>query len=150
MTEWHCKNRVSNYADNWQDTPNQGISSRSWTGKTWLFPKGPVDSKRAKIQAVVANARQEKCLLKGVEAAELMMEGIPKESRDFLHAMLSKVEVADHSEARKKVNRDSRVMFEFCCSNTSSLGSVNASKGIAHFRLSRDVTDLPNEEDVKS
>ena len=87
---------------------------------------------------MVANARQEKCLLKGVEAAELMMEGIPKESRDFLHAMLSKVEVADHSEARKKVNRDSRVMFEFCCSNTSSLGSVNASRGTTHFRLSKD------------
>ena len=99
---------------------------------------------------MVASARQEKCLLKGVEAAELMMEGIPKESRDSLHAMLSKVEVADHTEARKKVNRDSRVMFEFCCSNTSSLGSVNASRGITQFRFSKDVADLSNEEDVKS
>ena len=24
VTEWHCKNRVSNYADNWQDTPKSG------------------------------------------------------------------------------------------------------------------------------
>ena len=62
--------------------------------------------------------------------------------------MLSHVDVVDHSPARKKAKNTQPVMFEFC-SKDSTLGQVNMERGINHFRLSKDITDLTNPEDVK-
>ena len=52
----------------------QRICSRSWTGRTWLFPSNKLDERRATIQAAVAHAKSQRFLSRGVEAAELMME----------------------------------------------------------------------------
>ena len=40
--------------------------------------------------------------------------------------------------------------FEFCCSKDSKLGDINESRGVPHFRLHREQTNLENEEDIKS
>ena len=41
-------------------------------------------------------------------------------------------------------------MFEFCCSKNSKLGEINESRGVPHFRLHREQTNLENEEDIES
>ena len=52
-TEWKCKGRWSTYEDDWQHgSPNRRVSSRSWTGVTWFFPKEPVETKIAKVSAM--------------------------------------------------------------------------------------------------
>ena len=52
--------------------------------------------------------------------------------------------------ARKELRTKTKTMFEFCCSSKSSLGAVNADRGIDHFRLSLDMTDLTDPKDVES
>jgi hypothetical protein len=42
-----------------------------------------------------------------------MMEGIPKDQKESLHAMLSQVDTVDHSQARKKAKSNQPTMFEF-------------------------------------
>ena len=151
VTEWRCRNRVSTHQDDWQVNPYQRICSRSWTGRTWFFPSNKLDERRATIQAAVANAKNnQRFLSRGVEAAELMMEGIPKDQKESLHAMLPQVDTVDHSQARKKAKSNQPTMFEFCCSKESTFGYVNVDRGINHFRLTKDITDLINPEDVKS
>ena len=56
-TEWKCRGRWSTYdEDDWRrGSPNRRISSRSWTGVIWFFPKEPVDIKIAKVSAMKAN-----------------------------------------------------------------------------------------------
>lgn len=109
-----------------------------------------MDERRAVIQAADANAKHQNFLVRGAEAAELMMEGIPKDQKESLHAMLSQVDVVDHSQDRKKAKNIQPAMFEFCCSKESTLGYVDMERGINHFRLSKEITDLTNHEDVKS
>ena len=113
-----------------------------------FFPSNKLDERRATIQAAVANAKNQRFLSRGVEAAELMMEGISIDQKESLHAMLSQVETVDHSQARKKAKNHQPTMFEFCCSKESTLGYVNADRGINHFRLSKDITDLTDPQDV--
>ena len=55
ITEWRCKGKVSVHRDNWQETPYQRISSKSWFGKTWFFPKGRVSPDQAQLCAAAAN-----------------------------------------------------------------------------------------------
>ena len=38
-TEWKCRGKTSFYKDDWQVSPHQRISSKSWVGSTWFFPK---------------------------------------------------------------------------------------------------------------
>ena len=149
-TQWCCKNRTSFYADDWQSNPYQRISQRSWTGRTWFYPVHDVDSKRATIQAAVANARREQSLLRGDEAAEHFIRECSPETKKSLHAMLSTIDTANHSKARKELRTKTKTMFEFCCSSKSSMGAVNADRGIDHFRLSLDMTDLTDPKDVES
>ena len=52
--------------------------------------------------------------------------------------------------ARKELRTKTKTMFEFCCSSKSSLGAVNADRGIDHFRLSLDMTDLTDPKEVES
>jgi len=42
------------------------------------------------------------------------------------------------------------VMFEFCCSKDSTLGKVNHSNGLDHFRLSRDTSNLEDPAHIAS
>ena len=150
VTEWKCKGKVSYHTDDWQSNPYQRISSKSWVGKTWFYPKNDVDAKRATIQAAVANARQQQNLLKGEEAAMSMLEGLTNNVRDPIIAMLSKVETQNHSEARKKAAKGPEAMFEFCCSENSSLGKVHEEKGIMHFRLTKESNDLSDPDEIAS
>ena len=113
VTEWRCRNRVSTHQDDWQVNPYQRICSRSWTGRTWFFPSNKLDERRATIQAAVANAKNQRFLSRGVEAAELMMEDIPKDQKESLHAMLPQVDTVDHSQARKKAKSNQPTMFQF-------------------------------------
>ena len=43
LTEWKCKGVTSVHRDNWQKNPYQRISSKSWIGSTWFFPKKHVE-----------------------------------------------------------------------------------------------------------
>jgi len=59
--------------------------------------------KRATVQAAVANAKNDRNeLLKGEEAAFSMLEGLPKNVKDPVVAMLSSVEPQNHSDASRK------------------------------------------------
>ena len=55
VTELKCKGVVSVYKDDWQVHPHQRISSKGWTGATWLFPNKKVDHYHAHVQACQAN-----------------------------------------------------------------------------------------------
>lgn len=90
--------------------------------------------KRATVQAAVANAKNDRNeLLKGEEAAFSMLEGLPKNVKDPVVAMLSSVEPQNHSDASRKAKTGHQVMFEFCCSPASSLGKVH--EGKRHYAL---------------
>jgi hypothetical protein len=64
--------------------------------------------------------------------------------------MLPKVETQNHSEARKKAAKGPEAMFEFCCSENSSLGKVHEEKGIMHFRLTKESNDLSDPDEIAS
>ena len=150
LTEWVCRRRTSMYRDNWQSNPNQRISSKSWVGKTWFFPIDPVDAKRAAVQAAVFNAKINRDLLKGDAAVECLLEGLDANSRKSIMAMISKVEPNSYSHARQAVKKGEPVMFEFCCSDESTLGKVHEERGITHFRLSETTSDLSDPEEIDS
>jgi len=126
LTEWVCRRRTSMYRDNWQSNPNQRISSKSWVGKTWFFPIDPVYAKRAAVQAAVFNAKINRDLLKGDAAVECLLEGLDANSRKSIMAMISKVEPNSYSHARQAVKKGEPVMFEFCCSDESTLGKESS------------------------
>jgi hypothetical protein len=107
--------------------------------------------KRATVQAAVANAKNDRNeLLKGEEAAFSMLEGLPKNVKDPVVAMLSSVEPLNHSDASRKAKTGHQVMFEFCCSPESSLGKVHEEKGIMHFRLTKESNDSSAPEEYES
>ena len=64
--------------------------------------------------------------------------------------MLSKIEIQNHSEARKKAAKGSEDIFEFCCSENSSLGKIYEEKEIMHFRLTKESNDLSDPEEITS
>ena len=150
LTEWVCRRRTSVYKDNWQSNPNQRISSRSWVGKTWFFPTEPIDAKRATIQAAVLNTKVNRGLLKGEAVVENLLEGLDGNSRKSIMAMISKVEPNNHSHARKTVKKGKSVMFEFCCSENSTLGKIHEERGITHFRLSETTSDMSDPGEIES
>jgi hypothetical protein len=65
-------------------------------------------------------------------------------------AMISKVEPNSYSHARQAVKKGEPVMFEFCCSDESTLGKVHEERGITHFRLSETTSDLSDPEEIDS
>ncbi len=56
-TEWKCRGKTSFYKDDWQVSPHQRISSKSWVGSTWFFPKEPIEKESASISACQANLK---------------------------------------------------------------------------------------------
>ena len=58
------------------------------------------------------------------------------------------VEQAKPSKARKARGSNSKVMFEFCCSEDSALGKANEERNIDHFRLTEKSSDMANDEEV--
>eukprot|EP00438_Fugacium_kawagutii_P008853 Skav208553 [mRNA] locus=scaffold1216:632395:633273:+ [translate_table: standard] len=142
VTEWKCKNRASTRTDDWQVSSYQRISSRSWVGKIWFFPKEQLGPKRVSVHAAVCNAEAKPDLLKGESAVEFTLQDLDRNEVTSIRAMFSKVEPVSRSNARKTVKKGEPTMFEFCCSENSTLGQANAERGINHFRLSKSTNDL--------
>ena len=45
LTEWKCRGKISVHKDDWNKCPYQRISSKSWVGSTWFFPRDPMNHK---------------------------------------------------------------------------------------------------------
>ena len=154
VTEWKCRNKVSLHKDDWQKTPYQRISSKSWVGSTWFYPRKPIDEDKAKLFAMQAN------IANGSEAR------LPKKCDAMFATMIAesqdKFATAEHIERvirnvhkvkppkERKHRSLNPTCFEFCCSKDSSLGEVNESRGINHFRLSSQNTDMSDDVEVDS
>ena len=155
VTEWKCRGRISIHKDNWQKTPYQRISSKSWVGSTWFYPKKPVDEQVAPIMAMSANIIDDNYIRQPqkVDAMFASMIASSKnqhETAEFLTRItkdISKVQQPKDLRKRRGVNP---TCFEFCCSADSNLGVVNQSRGINHFRLSAENTDMSDDREVDS
>ena len=64
-------------------------------------------------------------------------------------ATLGVHEVKPSKERRVRENAD-RCMFEFCCSPESSLGKVNEQRGIKHFRLTKENSNMSDLKEGES
>ena len=141
-TVWKCRGRASTFKDGWHDkSPNRRISSKSWVGATWFFPKSKVDIAQAELDTMKANASEQLRRSPGAAAVASILQDI-----ETMHPTC-KAMIAEASEAAKQVPQGlpyrnhllrqvgSETMFEFCCDENSTLGQVNEEFGINHFRL---------------
>ena len=154
LTEWKCRGKISVHKDDWNKCPYQRISSKSWVGSTWFFPRDPfINESQAKLFAATAN------LLEGEHNAkpgsfECLCASMLAESPDptkLAEEILKATEGVPEAKTPKdkcKIRDRCRTCFEFCCSKNSSLGEVNMDRGINHFRLSIDQTDMSNDVEV--
>ena len=154
ITEWHCRNRKSTHKDDWQKTPYQRISQKSWTGCTWFYPRKPVDGDKAQLFAMQSNVASQPNLSKprkfDAMFASMIAEAEDKhDAAEFLTRITRDVKQVKPPEARKK-RTENPTCFEFCCSRDSTLGSVNEKRGINHFRLSADVCNMADDSEVDS
>ena len=154
ITEWHCRNRKSTYKDNWQKTPYQRISQKSWIGCTWFYPRKPVDPDKAQLYAMQSNVTSHPTLnrprkFEAMFAALIADAEDKHEAAEFLTRVTRNVNQVKPPEARKK-RSENPTCFEFCCSKDSSLGAVNMKRGINHFRLSADVCNMADDTEVDS
>jgi trans-2-enoyl-CoA reductase len=53
------------------------------------------------------------------------------------------------SKARKARGSNSKVMFEFCCSEDSALGKANEERNIDQFRLTEKSLHMATDEEVR-
>jgi hypothetical protein len=53
------------------------------------------------------------------------------------------------SKARKARGSNSKIMFEFCCSEDSALGKANKERNIDHIRLAEKSSDMANDAEVR-
>ena len=144
-TQWKCRGKVSVYEDNWQQgSPNRRISSKSWTGVTWFFPKQPLRPEEAKLRAAISNAADQQKRVKpppkGIDAVASIVHCMSSVTEDpeAMKALAQKVgDAAPKAPPRKSLPKGtgSETMFEFCCDPKSMLGQVNESFGINHFRV---------------
>ena len=154
ITEWHCRNRKSTHKDDWQKTPYQRISQKSWTGCAWFYPRKPVDEDKAQLFAMQSNVASQPNLSKprkfDAMFASMIAEAEDKhDAAEFLTRITRDVKQVKPPEARKK-RTENPTCFEFCCSRDSTLGSVNEKRGINHFRLSADVCNMADDSEVDS
>eukprot|EP00435_Cladocopium_sp_Y103_P060485 s1600_g22.t1 len=155
VTEWKCRHRVSVHKDDWQKTPYQRISSKSWVGSTWFYPKKPIDEEKAVLFAMQANLSHEvrrrnpmKC---DAMFAKLIAEADDQNvTADHLTKVTRNVPQVKPSKDVRKHRSSNPTCFEFCCSKDSTLGQVNASRGINHFRLSSDHVNMADDKEVDS
>ena len=150
-TLWKCRGKTSWFEDNWQEgSPTRRISSKSWVGETYFYPKFRQQVEHARIMAVQANVKEHCCNepLQGIDAvAAILNDEGPSPSA--LEAAKRQETVKPPRERRLRGNK-APMMFEFCCSDNSKLGEVNKSKGIDHIRLSLSNCDLEDETQIKS
>ena len=99
-TSWKCRGRTSLFSDNWQDkSPNRRISSKSWVGATWFFPKGKVEIAQAELDTMKANASAQlrRSPSKGAAAVASILQDVEE-----MHPE-RKALIAEATEATKQV-----------------------------------------------
>ena len=152
LTEWKCRGVTSQHRDNWQTHPYQRISSKSWTGCTWFFPINSVEKERGTVKACQANvaiaSHVNQCFEK---RSEYFLASLSKECPDEseqLHKVAAEASEVKPSKARKIRGDKGHTMFEFCCSDDSMLGRINLERGVQHFRLSKESSNMADDEEV--
>ena len=155
VTEWKCRNRVSLHKDDWQKTPYQRISSKSWIGSTWFYTKKPIDEEKAVLFAMQANLSNDSSV-RMPKKCDAMFATLISESQDR-HATAEHITKVTRNVNKMKPPKEVRkrrsmnpTCFEFCCSPDSTLGAANESRGINHFRLSADRVNMADDEEVDS
>ena len=145
LPERKCRGKTS-----WlEGSPTRRISSKSWVGETYFYPKFRQQVERARIMAVQANVEEHCCNepLGGIDAvAAILNDEGPSPSA--LEAAKRQEPVKLPRERRLRGNK-APMMCEICCSDNSKLGEVNKSKGIDHIRLSLSNCDLEDETQIK-
>ena len=155
-TEWKCRGKTSFYKDDWQVSPHQRISSKSWVGSTWFFPKEPIKKESANVSACQANLNsvQDNSKFYPKRCDEFIANLISEFPEDDIKSLVSNAtlgvyEVKPPKERRIRKDAD-RCMFEFCCSPESSLGKVNEQRGIKHFRLTKENSNMSDLQEGES
>ena len=144
-TQWKCRGKVSVYDDSWQKgSPNRRISSKSWTGATWFFPKQPLNPDEAELKASISNAADQQKRFKpppkGIDAVASIVHSMssvvsnPEALKTLSQGVSNAKQQAPPKRSLSK-GSGSGTMFEFCCDPDSMLGRVNEGLGINHFRL---------------
>ena len=143
ITEWRCKGKVSVHRDNWQETPYQRISSKSWFGKTWFFPKGRVSPDQAQLCAAAANPSDGnlRAMQRFIEQAG-DSQARTRKAREILELTKDLVKPAREDRKGRTANP---TLFEFCCDENSTLGQINEERGINHFRLTTKNSDMSSQ-----
>lgn len=143
---------MSVHEDNWQAHPRQRISSKSWTGCTWFFPKKLIGPEKGKMYANQANVSKAEHSSRTIEKrsdyfiASLSNE-FPESSPELRNFAAGIPEIKPPKE--RKIRGDKgHTMFEFCCSEDSMLGQVNQERGINHFRLSQESSNMADNREV--
>ena len=135
--------KTSTFDDDWQEmSPNRRISSKSWTGVTYFYPLEKPTNVKARIMAMTCNVQTEPS--RGLDAVTSILGLSP------VPAVIANERTLNPPKERRIRSGKKPVMFEFCCSKDSTLGKVNQSRGFEHFRLSRDVTDLEDPQQIAS
>ncbi|CAE7029195.1 GIP [Symbiodinium natans] len=159
-TEWKCRGKLSTFSDDWQDkSPNRRISSKSWVGATWFFPKKEIDPNQAKLDTMKANAEEQlkRSPLKGAQAVAAILHDLealdPKAVPSF-GSTLTGDSAPTSASSQTKVKRNRRAedatLFEFCCEPDSMLGQVNEENEINHFRLTESSSDMSCPKQTES
>ena len=150
-TLWKCRGKTSWFEDNWQEgPPTRRISSKSWVGETYFYPKFRQQVEHARVMAVQANVKEHCCNepLGGIDAVAAILNDEGPSPSAFEAA--KRQETVEPPRERRLRGNKAPMMFEFCCSDNSKLGEVNKSKGIDHSRLSLSNCDLEGETQIKS
>ena len=141
--------KTSKYSDDWQSNPYQRISSKSWVGKTWFYPKAEIDPKTCYSPSRCCQCKEwQKRIAEGWRSCIFNVGGFAQECQRSCCCNVVFSWAANHSDASRKAKTGHQVMFEFCCSPESSLGKVHEEKGIMHFRLTKESNDSSDPEDM--
>ena len=142
-TLWTQRGKTSTYGDDWQAmSPNRRISSRSWLGATFFFPKEYPKDVKARIIHMTCNSVKEPNQGLDAVVSILGMNPVP--------AVIKEEQTLTPPRERRMRANKPPVMFEFCCSKDSRLGEVNTSRGFQHFRLCKEFTDLSDPLQIES
>ena len=160
-TSWKCRGKTSAYTDDWQDgSANRKISSKSWVGCTWFFPKVNIDVDQAYLAVMKSNAAEnlKRSPVKGAEAVAAILNDLESSLKgEEVPALIAQASEAFKQEKaassacpRKQKSKGEPTLFEFCCEEDSMLGQVNEEHGINHFRLTQRNSDMTCPKQTES
>ena len=119
------------------------MSSKSWFGKTWFFPKGRVSPYQAQLCAAAANPSDGnlRAMQRFIEQAG-DSQARTRKAREILELTKDLVKPAREDRKGRSANP---TLFEFCCDENSTLGQINEERGINHFRLTTKNSDMSSQ-----